>query len=327
MPPKFAKGKASDKLGFFGVKWTPEFTTKDDEAHATEIYTGPKGAGKSALACKRVYMFSKGLIRGSRGFCLCEDESCDAKWTVYTNLESPTLPEYGAWAKPLDLASQLIDTESDDRHAIIWIDEAPQFFDSRRGMLTEVLKMLKQVTMLRKKKMRLVLTAIDWTWLDKRIRDQANVVYNCWTENKAVTVNAIVYRLATGNIAPWLRHNIPPEIKWWWCTDIRNKYNTDELVNADDLINATRTENMVFVKDSETGQVTPMTLSEMLSKVVGSMVREETFKTDEVEIMEIVLKRYGMPTSKGAIREVLIDAGFPRDEKGKFIIFTGEVAA
>ena len=246
-------------------------------------------------------------------------------------MESPTEPEYGAWASPLDLASQMIDTESEDRHAIIWIDEAPQFFDARRGMLTEVIKMLKQVTMLRKKKIRLLLTAISFDWIDRRLRDQANLLYNCWTTNRGITVNAIVHELATGNVPPWQRNSIRPQIKYWNTRAARNWYNTDELVNADAIIAANRTDPQVYMKDTD-GNVTPVTLAQILGNEVADIVvkNEESEKPATIvsvmpeELAEIITDKYGIPAGKGRLKEWLIETGFPvNPNDGRFIVFAG----
>lgn len=311
------------------VGWTKQkHQAHPQEAHVTEAEVGPKGSGKSLLAVYRTHQFAQGKVRQPDGSCLCAgtpnaDPNCNGKWTVFTNLESPTLPEYGAWAHPLDLASQMIDMESEARHVYFYIDEAPQYFDARRSMLTEVIKLSKQATMFRKKLMRMNMTAISFDWLDRRIRDQTNIIYNCWTENRGVTVNAIVYRLATGNIAPWMRDKIPPEMKWWATAHARKLYDSNELVNADADIQALRAEPQALIRDPITGQLTSITMSEILSKVILELANEGYSSVDPVELVEKIQERYALPTSKGFLRDWLIDAGFVKDGRGNFIIVAG----
>lgn len=322
MPAIWTPRRSSARVGIGGITWKKEYKSNDPEAHATEITVGPKGAGKSLLACHRAHNFHTGNIRNSRGFCLCDDPLCDATWEVFTNLESPTEEAYGAWAKPLNLASQMIDTESDDRHAIIWIDEAPQYFDARRGMLTEVIKMLKQVTMLRKKKIRLLLTAISFDWIDRRLRDQASTVYNCWTTNKGLTVNAIVQQLATGDIPPWKRNSIPPTMKYWNTRHARNWYNTDELVNADAMMSAARSELIVYVADPDTGTVVPLTMSQILGNTVGELVQNEVMDISPEELQDLIQRKYAIPVIKGQMKDWLIEIGFGMNKEGRFILRT-----
>lgn len=323
MFPEWEFGHNAPMGDWYGVPWEEEHKGRREEAHATEAYVGPKGSGKSALACKRNYMFHKGQIRNPDGVCYCRDPRCDAKWQVYTNLESPTLPEYGAWAKPLELSSQMMDMESEDRHIILWIDEAPQLFDSRRAMMNQVIKSSKQATMLRKKLIRMSLTAISFNWLENRMRDQCNVIYNCWSENEGRTVNAVVHRLATGDVAPWLRSQIQPEMKYWYTQDIWNKYSTNELVNMETDIMSDRTEPMVYVQDEHTGQLSALSLSEILAKVITSLVQNDRVESIHPQkLVEIIMERYHLPTSRGYLRDWLTQTGFVQNNEGEFILMT-----
>lgn len=307
-----------------GVGWKkPERQSMQEEAHVTEVNVGPKGSGKSLLSVHRLHAFSQGKVRRPNSICLCDNPECDAVWNVFTNLESPTLPEYGAWAKPLDLASQMIDMESDDRHIVVHIDEANQYFESRRSMLAEVIKLSKQATMFRKKLMRMSLTSISFDWLDLRIRNQANVVYNCWTENKGITTNAIVYNLATGNIPPWQRNNIPPKLKFWYTGASRKLYDTNELVNADAAIQAMRAEPQALIHDPQTGQLTSISMSDILGKILMELAEEGHSTIDTGQLVEEIQARYSLPTTKGYLREWLTDSGFVRDSNGNFILIAG----
>ncbi len=306
------------KLG--GIGWNKETAKTIEESFATEAFVGPKGAGKSLLAFGRAYEFSQGNKRDANGFCLCGDITCNAKWTVYTNLESPTLPEYGSWAKTLDLMSQMADVESEDLHSIILIDEATQYFDSRKGQMREIIKMLNQITMLRKKTLRLMVTGISFDWMDKRLREQTSLVYNCWTSNRGVTTSAVVHNLATGNIPPWLRANIRPQIKLWFTAKYYKFYNTNELVNAEADIQALRTEPNVYLENAE-GELEPVTLSEIAASMVVDLVDARILTIKPEDLAQRIKDTYPIPVTRGYIRDWLIETGFMfRQETGEFIL-------
>lgn len=287
--------------------------------YGTELFVGPKGAGKSLLCIHRARIYYNGNKRMADGRCVCGDIECDGKWQVFTNLESPTMEQYGAWAQPLDIAAQMIDAESNLRHIIMLIDEITQMFNSRRSMMTEIIQMINRVTLIRKNLVQLWGTGISYDWLDTRIRDQASMVYNCWTPNQGREVYANVHQLALGHLPPHLRRR-PPRRKKWWTESTKKYYNHEETINFAAELAALRTEPMVFVDDGD-GNAREMQFSEILLEIVAQMIESGDEKTDVDSLLDAVKKHYGIMMARPYVRDWLIGSGFINDG-GTFTIMT-----
>lgn len=285
----------------------------------TELFVGPKGAGKTLLAMHRARKFYEGKRRLPDGRCLCGESDCDSKWQVYTNLESPTLPEFGAWATTLDLAGDMVDAESNLFHVLILVDEITQMFNSRRSMMSEVVNMIHRVTLIRKNLVMLWGTGISFDWIDVRIRDQASMLYNCWTPNQGRTVWANVHQLANGHLPPHMRRTRP--LTKWWPTEITKKfYWHRETINFTAELQALRTEPAVFVKARD-GSTKEMTFSEILADELVPLIQAGTEYITTDEVIEIISARYNLTMGKPYVRDFLIGSGFQNDN-GTFKIMT-----
>lgn len=294
---------------------TPEYVP----AYGTELFVGPKGAGKTLLCAHRARLYYEGKKRLADGRCVCGDENCDGTWQVYTNLESPTLPEYGAWAQPLDIAAQMIDAEANLRHIIMFIDEITQMFNSRRSMMTEIIQMINRVTLIRKNLVQLWGTGISYDWLDTRIRDQASMVYNCWTPNQGRQVYANVHQLAMGHLPPHMRRR-PPRRKWWWTEGTKRYYNHEETINFAADLAGLRTEPMVFVDDGD-GNAREMEFREILLEIIAQLIEAGNHQTNVDTLIAMVKTQYGIPMARPYVRDWLIGSGFINDN-GTFTIMT-----
>lgn len=287
--------------------------------YGTDIYVGPKGAGKTLLAIHRSRLYFEGKKRLANGYCICGDVECDGTWQVYTNLESPTLPEYGGWAHPLDVAAQMIDPENNNRHIIMMIDEITQMFNSRRSMMTEIIQMINRVTLIRKNLVQLWGTGISFDWLDVRIRDQASMVYNCWTPNQGKQVYANVHQLALGHLPPNMRRR-QPRRKFWWTESTKRFYNHEETINFAADLQALRTEPVIFVDDGD-GNAKEMQFNEILVEIIMKMIQAGTQQTNIDDVIVSVKQQYGITMGRAYVRDTMIQSGFANDG-GTFTIMT-----
>ncbi len=313
----YASGKHGRKST---MRWGPPDRKSEFIApFGTELFLGPKGAGKSLLAVHRARQYYLGKRLRSDGSCHCGDPECDGKWAVYTNLVSPTMEEFGAWATPLDLAGDMVDAESNLEHVIILIDEITQMFNSRRSMMGEVIQMIHRVTLIRKNLVMLWGTGISWDWIDVRIKDQASRAFNCWTPNQGQTVYANVHELANGHLPPHMRKQ-RPTTKWWPTENTKQFYNHRETINFAAELQALRTEPAVFVKGSD-GSTKEMTFSEILADELVPIIRSGKEFISAEEIIEIIDERYNLVMGYPYVRDFLIGSGFQNDN-GKFKILT-----
>ena len=314
---KFASGKdgrrATMTWGSPGRKqpYVPPF--------GTELFLGPKGAGKTLLAIKRAREYNQGKRLLPDGTCHCGDDSCDGKWAVYTNLVSPTMDEYGAWAHPLDLAGDMVDAESNLEHVIILIDEITQMFNSRRSMMGEVIQMIHRVTLIRKNLVMLWGTGISWDWIDLRIKDQASVAFNCWTPNLGQTVWANVHQLANGHLPPHMRKQ-RPVTKWWPTESTKRFYNHRETINFAADLQQLRTEPAIFVKGPD-GTTKEVTFSEILADELVPIIQSGTERITADELIGMIQERYDIVMAHPYVRDFLIGSGFQNDN-GTFKILT-----
>ena len=320
MPIQFNNSKRSFEMT--RVKWERDTTLPNERDTYTELYLGPKGSGKSLLAVYRALLHHRGLKRNpATGYCMCGSSTCDGKWEVLTNLVSPTMPEYGAWAKPLDLANDILDPESPINHVIVLIDEITQYINSRQPTKREILKTINQATLLRKKKVKLWGTGISFDWIDKRMREQAQVLYSCWTPNQGYTVSALVHNLASGHLPPWKRQQMP-KIRTWFTQNAKKFYNSWELVNADDEMAAARIEPLVYIKKGN--QRLETNLSSLVAETVLELVKDGQETTTAQEIVDIIHNVFNYPASLSWVRGWLIESGFIKDQTGNFILTTEE---
>lgn len=314
-PVDWGKGHGTGLVKLSGTHWEKQQRGKRGyDPHGVWLFTGPKGAGKSLLAHAFSLLLSRGQFRNPDGNCICGDPFCDATWTIYTMHESPTLPEYGAWAKRLDL-QELLDVGGEgENHIVIYIDEITQYFNSRRGMIGEVIKMLNRVTLTRKKKIILIGTGISIDWIDVRLRDQATIVYNCWTPNKGETVWANIHRLALGHLPPHMRRMLP-ETRWWPTAWARGKYNTDELIDADADMTAAKTEPIFHVQ-TEGGLWLEKRLSEVIAETIEKLLMEECVsRISAIGLVERIRKTYGpIPVNHHWVKDWMRSVGFMLEE-------------
>ncbi len=264
-------------------------------------------------------LYHEGKKRLANGYCVCGDIECDGTWQVFTNLESPTLEDYGAWASPLDIAAQMIDPENNNRHIIMLIDEITQMFNSRRSMMTEIIQMINRVTLIRKNLVQLWGTGISFDWLDTRIRDQASMVYNCWTPNQGRQVYANVHQLALGHLPPNKRRR-PPQRKFWWTESTKQFYNHEETINFAADLQALRTEPVVFVDDGD-GNAREMQFNEILVEIIMKKIQNDEQTTTIDSVIEAVSQSYGITMGRAYVRDTLIQSGFANDG-GTFTIMT-----
>lgn len=327
MPIRFSNrsgGNGALRIG--GFKWVTERRTDAEmESHGVWLYTGPKGAGKSLLAHSHSYLLATGQFRDRFGNCICGEPECAGVWTVYTMHESPTLPEYGAWAKRLDLG-ELMDVGGEgETHIVIYIDEIPQYLNSRRGMVSEVIRLLNRVTFTRKGKIIFIGTGISIDWIDVRLRDQATMIYNCWTPNKGKTVWANVHRLALGHLPPHMRRQ-PPMTKWWpteWAHRANHGngiYNTDELVDAQADFTAARTEPIFYTKQGNLW--IEKKFSEALAETIETVLMEDITRVTPELLIARIQARYGeaVNITPHWVKEWLQSIGFMRGNGQEFII-------
>lgn len=328
MPVRFRKGRGSGVARMGGVHWAKQKRQGIAlESHGVWLYTGPKGAGKSLLAHCHAYMLAKGLFRDHQGRCICGNPECSAIWQTFTMHESPTLPEYGSWAKRLDLGELMDIGDEGESHIVIYIDEIPQYFNSRRGMVTEVIKLLNRITFTRKGKIIFIGTGISIDWIDVRLRDQATQIFNCWTPNKGQTVFANVHRLSLGHLPPHMRR-LPPETRWWptgWAHRVnrgRGIYDTNELVDAAADFAAARTEPRFYFKRSKDGPWEEKQHSEAIAEVIEDILEENITEVTPDMIIERIQRRYGQNVKITVhwVKDWLQTLGFMRGEGQEFII-------
>jgi len=320
MPARFNVGRRSSLARLSGSHWAKERRTSSNlEPHGVWLYTGPKGSGKSLLAHAHSHMLSTGSFLDRNGKCICGETRCAAIWNVYTMHESPTLPEYGAWAKRLDLG-ELMDVGGEGQtHIVVYIDEITQYLNSRRGMLTEVIKLINRITFTRKGKIIFIGTGISIDWIDIRLRDQATQIFNCWTPNKGITVWANVHRLSVGHLPPHMRR-LPPETRWWPTKWAWGLYNTDELIDASADFAAARTEPFFYVQTAS-GVWSEMKHSEALAQCIEDVLEEGITRITPDQLIDRIKQRYAdISISPHWVREWLQGVGFQRGEGHEFIL-------
>ncbi len=77
---KWASGKdgRSSSMTWGAKPRRPEYVPP----YGTDLYVGPKGAGKSLLAIHRARLYHEGKKRLANGYCVCGDIECDGKVTA-----------------------------------------------------------------------------------------------------------------------------------------------------------------------------------------------------------------------------------------------------
>ncbi len=296
------QAKNSSLFTFGGVPWEQEISKQPQIKYGSTFYVGPIGAGKTLLAILRAREFYLGKVRDENGNCVCGDTKCNGKWKIITNLESPSMPDYGAWTTKLDLQNHLMDLESSDMHIIILIDEITQYFNSRRGMLNAVVRMLNAATLIRKKMVHLWGTGISFDWLDKRLKEMASIVYNCWTTNEGETVNAMVYNLRMGHLPPWSRKK-PPTIKKWYTHSAKGFYDTGELINAETEFAEAQKEPVVFLEKD--GVLQEIEIGEIVANIIADQLKTGETRTSVEKIVDVFEDMYNLPVSNVYVRDWL----------------------
>ncbi len=299
------------------MRWGPEPPRLEKVSpFGTDIYVGPRGAGKSLLAAYRARFYWEGNKRREDGRCICGDISCDAKWQVFTNLISPTTPEYGSWCLPLDMAVDMLDQERNKRHMIYWIDEITQMFNARRAMMNETLSAINTVTMMRKDTAQLWGTGVSFDWLDPRIREMASTVYNCWTPNEGRTVIAKVWSLALGHLPPEKRKR-PPKRRGWHTESAKKFYWHEEKINFAAELKSLRSEPVVYVQNDD-GQMEPLNYQDLLWEEIAQFIERRIDLISVDDMRGVVQQKFGLEMPRPYVRDWLLSSGFQRTEDDQY---------
>ena len=262
---------------------------------------GPIGSGKTLLAVHFARAYG-----GGRAECNCGQKDCPGRFKVYTNMRSTWGP--GGWAEPLDVAGQMLDSGANFDHAVMVLDEAYAYFDSRRATRAENIMFGNFTYQLRKSSMRLFMTAVSIDAIESRVRGMTSKIYSCWTSNGGITVNAAVFDRQQGHLPPWKRHSNPVFRKWWTGAD-RGTYDTYERIDASES-SGWRAEPTVFQEID--GEYYAVPLTAFLNGLIGDLVRAGTRDVSPEQLAEELTNRTDVPVSVGHVRRYLNKTGFPR---------------
>ena len=316
------------KLGATALVDRPQ--ARQVEPFGFDLHVGPKGSSKSLLAVHRARRYAQGMVKSPDGLCTCSAPSCPNEWRVYTNLRSTWKGHAaarnfgGGWAEPIDMAEQLLDTDSNTRHAVLLIDEGYQIADSRRAMLNTSLDIADNVTQSRKTTLLMIATGVSFDWFDNRIRGQARQVYQTWTPNKGVTTYASVTLLSTGHLAPWQRFPPPMAFLRWDTKASREYYNSWERIRDREELQRARRTRHIHVKDAD-GNITLTDVERLIDNIVWQRseegVREldlDSFVAELVEVKKLPVSRSAVERQLGAVFEKITDG-----EATRFVIGSG----
>ena len=282
-----------------------------------EVFAGPFGAGKTLLA---VHLARKHAGRVCHGED-CGQESCKENptvWQVYTNIPSTWDPEYGAWAKPVDILEQFMSAKGIPDHCVIVWDEGYQLADARLSMTTFSRELLWKLMQIRKKSLKIYWTAQSIDFLDRRIRENAQVIFNCWSDDEGRNVKAQVYLQAQGDIPPWERHNLRPELKVWNTEPSKGLYNTNDIIwERDNALVPTRNEIINFVDGD--GEVSYSHVSDLVKAVITEFCRREVTHVTSTEVADGVLEAFGVSKAPTEMQRTLVELGYAAHD-GRFQI-------
>jgi hypothetical protein len=294
-----------DRLTLNRAGWGSASIGQPVIAHGAYAFTGPLGSGKSILASKFLYEYTKdgAIIDPATGRCICGKEDCQAKWRVFTNM-----PSTWEWAEPIDIAIQLTESFSEIDHAVIGIDEAHQVLEARRAMRNVNVDASYFLTHLRKRSCKLFFTSPSIDYVDARLRDRTTRVYNVWTFNGGRTVHADVWNFAMGHLPPAMRYNQRPQHKWWPTEYVKKLYDSWERITNEDVF-ANR-EMRVNIRDND-GMIISATVEDLTLREIEDMAREGKDTVTPEAVAMRMTEKYKFDIAGGLVRRYLMESGYP----------------
>ena len=175
------------------IQWAEtkeEHTLQQPLDHGLVFLTGPTGSGKTT-----------GLVIFARAYA--EDG-----WTVYANMKSPQMEEYGAWAQDID---EMPDIKELSR-AVCITDEGYIEADSRTWQKNQWITYFGN--QLRKGPVVMLMTTPDVDMIDKRLRQVAKRSYSCWFPKYQTYLYARVSDWAVAHLPPEERAIDYEDLRW-----------------------------------------------------------------------------------------------------------------
>ena len=285
--------------------------------HGVNAMVGPTGSGKSLLVVLMARAYYEGRARDpATGMCVCRESGCEQKWTVYANMKAPARKEKGRWTTPLDVAGDLLSSDSELSHAVIILDEGYQTFDSRRSMRTENVKIANQLSQIRKHENRLFISSPSIDSIDRRIRQMIKRVYNCWSPDEGRHVCAAVHELNLAHLPPWLRDQ-RPELRRWYTAPYWKYYDSWEQIRDDEDLGSWKTEPGMFMNVD--GQKAYVYVRQLIFEYVARLVELGQRHVEPKQMAEDMSSEVRAPVAAGYVRKVLMEEGFPKelDDEGR----------
>ena len=296
------------------------------DAFGIDALVGPKGSGKTLLAVHRARRYAQALVKRLDGGCACGVEDCSVSgWTVFTNIASTWIGDDrsrdfgGGWARPLDIAAQVVDSMPGQTHVVALYDEGYQLVDSRRSTTNAALEITDEITQARKAKVLTLLTGVSFDWFDRRIRAQARQVYNCWTPDRGRTVYAQVNLLSTGHLPPWQRANQPPRTMRWNTANSRRYYDTHERIDMRDELKSALADRTIMVRD-EDGRLALEDVPALIDQIVYQKADSGAREIDPVQFAQELRERDIVMTPSQVSRHLSLKLGFAQLSSGCFLI-------
>ncbi len=316
------RGVRTGRMTYQAPRQAPSRST-----HGVNAMVGPTGSGKSLLAVMMARLYYDGkALDPVTGKCVCRTRNCEQPWTVYANMRGSARKEHGAWTQPLDLARDLLSSDSELSHAVVILDEGYQVLDSRRSVRNENVKISAQLTQIRKHDNRLFITAPSFDMIDVRIRQQVKRIFNCWTPDEGRHVMAAVHQMSLGYLPPWKR-NRPPELKRFYTAPYRKFYDSWEQIRDDEALGRWKTAPGVFYWHAD-GSKTYVTHQQLIDAVLIDLVKDGVREVSPAAIAGRITSEIKAPVQPGYVRKVLAEAGFQviQDAGGNdvFVILAGE---
>jgi len=288
------------------------------------MHVGPKGSGKTILAVFRALKYARGQMVRTDGTCVCGDPECSGIWPVYSNIKSTWEGHADAkgkgWARPLKLAEHLVNPSSTVKHCVILCDEGYQYMDGRRSQLETALDITDSITQSRKGGVLLLLTGVSFDWFDRRVREQVRKSYNCWTPDEGRRVYAVVTTHSVAHLPPWIRSQLPSEIRWWWTGSAKPYYNTYERIEGREELSALGSSgHNIFVQDAE-GKTKMVPLYEFIDRSIIKLAGEGQTAILPRQICDDLEQTLKIPVPELDVIIRLKELAFLEQPGGEFVI-------
>ena len=240
---------------------------------------GPPGSGKTALLVYFAYWYHQQGI------------------PVFCNLRSTQ-----AWTRPISEIEDIEETKASISHLIVLMTEMQNFAHARRAMSRRNLKYGDKFAQMRKLRSMFLYDTQFWGQVDSNLRPLTQRAFVCWTPDYARHVGAVIYDLAVGHLAPWIRSQMRGQIRMFNTSGIRDLYDTHELTAVEE-------ENQGNVATAQGITSGKPFVAASVKRLAGRGLRDVTAEDVRRDLEEYI----GMTLTESGISQHLRALGIPRE--------------